>query len=228
MQQSPSPFRAGGSDQRLPPDWLRGLISFAIFLHFFALGVAVLSNWYPSNLATRLRNKVPVIKPYLQFLAMDQSYVPLYGLTAAMPEDTDMAVEVELKLADGSEAAFSLPSNGLWPRQRWRRDARLAETFGDLTGEAYRAVESILPQAVAAHYVATYSAKGGTIRCRRHFLQELEALSSSDPALRDPNDASRYSRLYEARILVVGDKVQLLKSESAADVAPAAVEKGKQ
>ncbi|HVX10334.1 MAG TPA: hypothetical protein VHC22_04095 [Pirellulales bacterium] len=225
MQQSPSPFRAGGSDQHLPPEWLRGLISFVIFIHLFALGVAVLSNWYPSTLAMRLRNQVPLIKPYLQFLAMDQSYVPLYGLTSATQEDTDMAVEVELNLADGSKETFALPSNDLWPRQRWRRDERLAETFGDLTGESFRAVESILPQALAAHFVSTYSAKGGTIRCRRHFLQPIESMSSSDPTQRDPYDESRYTRLYEARILVIGNKVQLLKTETAADVAPAAVEK---
>lgn len=228
MQVSPSLPRPAKPDElALPADWLRTTISFLLFLHLFALAVAVVSNWNPSSLALRLRN-VPLVKPYLEYLAMDQSYVPLYGFTFGMTEDTDNTVEVDLKLADGSERQFVLPESDLAPRQRWRRDLRLAETTADLTGESYRNVESILPQAIAAHFVAKYSGKGGTIRCRRHFQQPMEALTSSVDSERDPYDKSRYSQLYAARIIVVGDQVQLLKTEAAADVAPAAVEKDKQ
>jgi hypothetical protein len=210
------------NERQVPPDWLRATVSFLIFVHLFALAVAIISNWNPSTLATRLRQNVPLIKPYLQFLAMDQAYLPLYGLTFAMPEDTDVAVEVELNLPDGSQQLITLPSSDQWPRQRWRHDARLAETTGDLTGEAFRNIESILPQAIAAHYVTKYGAKGGTIRCTRHFLQEIESAGRSDPY-----EPSRYSRVYQARILVVGDNVQLLKIEAAAEVAPAAMSEGK-
>lgn len=206
------------NESRMPPDWLRATVSFLIFVHLFALVVAVISNWNPSTLAVRLRNNVPFIKPYLQFLAMDQSYLPLYGLTFAMAEDTDMAVEVELSLPDGSQQSFTLPSSDLWPRERWRHDARLAETAGDLTGEAFRNIESILPQAIAAHYVAKYGAKGGTIRCTRHLLQDIQSAGSSDPY-----DKALYTRVYEARILLVGGSVQLMKKDAAAEVAPAAV-----
>lgn len=205
-------------ESRMPPEWLRASVSFLIFVHLFALVVAVISNWNPSTLAVRLRNNVPVVKPYLQFLAMDQSYLPLYGLTFAMAEDTDMAVEVELNLPDGSQQSLTLPSNDLWPRERWRHDARLAETAGDLTGEAFRNIESILPQAIAAHYVAKYGAKGGTIRCTRHLLQDIQTAGSGDPY-----DKALYTRVYEARILLVGGSVQLMKKDAAAEVAPAAV-----
>lgn len=216
-------FSAARADnRRLLPDWLRATVSFLIFLHLFALLVAVLSNWNPSTLAVRLREKVPLVKPYLQLLAMDQSYLPSYALTFAMPEDTDMAVEVELNLPDGSQQTYALPSSDLWPRTRWLHEARLAATTGDLTGEAFRNMESLLPQAIAAHFVAKYGAKGGTIRCLRHFLLEIENAGSIDPY-----DASRYSKVYEARILVRGDKVQLMKMEAAAEVAPAAAERDK-
>lgn len=213
---------ASADERRLPPIGLRTTVSFLIFVHLFALLVAVLSNWNPSALATRLREKVPLVKPYLQLLAMDQSYAPAYALTFAMPEDTDMAVELDLNLADGSRQSFSLPAGDVWPRVRRLRDARLAATAGDLTGETFRNLESLLPQAIAAHYVAQYGAKGGTIRCMRHFLLELENAASGDPY-----DASRYLKVYEARILVRGDNVQLMKMEAAAEVAPAAVEREK-
>ena len=211
----------------LPADWARTLVSFLIFVHLFALVVAVISNWNPSPLALRLR-RVPLVKPYLEYLAMDQSYVPLYGFTFGMTEDTDNTVEVELKLADGSERSFTLPQAGISPRERWRRDARLAETAADLTGEQYRDLQSVVPQAIAAYFVKEHGAKGGTIRCRRHFQQPIESLSSSNPAERDPFDKSRYAQLYEARIIVSGEQVHLLKSEAAAEVAPAAVEKSEQ
>lgn len=213
---------ASFDDRHVPSDWLRATVSFLIFLHLFALAVAVLSNWNPSTLAMRLRDKVPLVKPYLQLLAMDQSYLPAYSLTFAMPEDTDMAVEGELNLADGSQQTFALPASDLWPRTRWLHDARLAATTGDLTGETFRNMESLLPQAIAAHFVAQYGAKGGTIRCTRHFLLEIDTAASSDPY-----DASRYSKVYEARIIVRGDQVQLMKMEAAAEVAPAAVERDK-
>jgi hypothetical protein len=165
---------------------------------------------------------VPLIKPYLQLLAMDQSYLPLYGLTFAMPEDTDMAVEVDLDLADGSQSTFTVPAGGLWARARWLHEARLAATAGDLTGENFRNAESLLPQAIASHFVAKYGAKGGTIRCIRHFLLEIDNAGSSDPY-----DPSRYSKVYEARILVLGGEVQLLKMEATAEVAPAAIKRKK-
>jgi hypothetical protein len=64
---------------------------------------------------------------------------------------------------------------------------------------------------------------GGTIRIRRHLVQTMTAPASSIAAERDPFDESHYQRIYEARILLVNGEVQLLKSDTAANVAPAAV-----
>lgn len=205
----------------LPAEWKRTLVSFLIFLHLFALAVAVLSNWNPSPLALRLR-RVPGLKPYLEYLAMDQSYVPLYGLAFGLPEEADVSAEVNLTLSDGSSQTLTLPARDVMLRQRWRHDARLVETAADVTGDDFRNVESLIPQAIASHYVAEYGAKGGTIRLWRHDPQSMDAMSSSNPAERDPLDQSHYSQRYDARILVAGGQVQLLKSESASEMAPAA------
>ena len=208
----------------MPADWVRTLVSFVIFLHLFALAVAVLSNWNPSDLALRLR-RVPLVKPYIEYLGFDQSYVPLYGFTFGMEEDTDSTIEVTLKFKDGSENTWTLPDAGLWPRQRRRHDARLVETAADVTGEDYRDYQSIVPQAIAAHFVARHpTATGGVIRCLRQVQQPMEAIDSSDPAERDPHDKRWSRQLYEARILVSRGGVKLIKSESAAEVAPAAIE----
>ncbi|HWB14070.1 MAG TPA: hypothetical protein VG826_32890 [Pirellulales bacterium] len=208
----------------VPADWVRTLVSFLIFLHLFALCVAVLSNWNPSDLALRLR-RVPLIKPYIEYLGFDQSYVPLYGFTFGLEEDTDSTIEVVLKFKDGSESTWTLPDAGLWPRERRRHDARLVETAADVMPEDYRDYQSIVPQAIAAHFVARHpNVKSGVIRCVRQLQQPMESLASSNPAERDPYDKRWSRQLYEARILVVGGSVKLMKSEAAAEVAPAAVE----
>ena len=203
----------------MPADWLRTLVSFLIFLHLFALAVAVLSNWNPSDLALRLR-RVPLIKPYIEYLSFDQSYVPLYGFTFGMPEDTDSKIEVSLKLKDGSERTWILPDKDIWPRQRRRHEARLVETAADMTGEDYRNFQSIVPQAIAEHIVAQEpEATSGIIRCTRQLQQPLVDLSSSNESQRDPYRTDLFRPLYEARILISGSGVHLLKSESAAEVA---------
>jgi hypothetical protein len=213
-----------GLEAQPPADWVRTLVSFLIFLHLFALAVAVLSNWNPSELALRLR-RVPLIKPYIEYLAFDQSYVPLYEFTFGMEEDTDSTIEVTLKFKDGTENTWTLPDAELWPRQRRRHDARLVETAADMTGEDYRDFQSIVPQAVAAHFVAAQpDVTGGTIRCVRQLQQPMEAIASSNPAESDPHDKRWYRQVYEARILVGRGGVKLMKSESAAEVAPAAAE----
>lgn len=203
----------------MPADWVRTVVSFLIFLHFFALAVAVLSNMNPSDMALRLR-RVPLIKPYIEYLTFDQSYVPLYGLTFNMPEDTDTRIDVSLKLKDGTEKTWTFPATDVWPRQRRAHDARLVETAADMTGSDYQSFQSIVPQAIAEHVVAQEpDATSGVIRCTRQFPQMMDSLDSSDPAERNPYKQSLFTQLYEARILISAAGVKLLKSESAAEVA---------
>jgi hypothetical protein len=203
------------------PTWsetARTLVSFLVFLHFFALAVGFASNtWSPSPLLVRLRD-VPPVRPYLQLLGWDVPWLGLYSLTHAAEDDTDHTLAAELRMADGSSRQVVLPEPDVRLPERKRRFTRLAATVGELAGNS--TVESILPQAIAAHFVGQYGAAGGTIRCRRHFLQPTEAVLRSG---RD--EIAPYSReqtLYEARILVSDGLVELLKIESAADVAPPA------
>lgn len=206
------------------PEWLRTTISFLLFLHLFALLVGVLANWYPSALAAQVRGRVPIVAPYLEWFDMDQAYVPLYGFTYGMDQDTDQRVEVDLKLADGGQRQFVLPRQGVWPHQRYRREQRLAEVAADLVDENTKSLESFLPQAIAAHFVGQVEADGakvvgGTVRCRRQAVPTMEAASSVKSTTPEVFD------LYQAQILRVGGEVQLLKSEAAAEVAPAPTRK---
>lgn len=220
---------AAGS-ARPPNQAVRTIVSFLLFLHFFALGVAILSNWSPSSLATRLRG-VPGVRPYLQWLDQDQAYIGLYNLHDGMSEDTDAAVEVDLTLDNGAQRKFVLPAPGLRPHQRFRHFSRLAEVAADLAPN--QDLQSIVPQAIAKHYVAEVQAEGhkvsgGMVRVKHWLLQPMEAIGSSNPAERDPHSAVYDRKLYEARIKLLGGKVSLLKVEEARDVAPAAQNAGGQ
>lgn len=227
---SPSPSISKDS-AGMPDQVVRTAISFLLFLHFFALAVAIFSNWSPSTLAIRLRN-VPCLRPYLQFFDLDQAYIGFYNLHDGLPEDTDAMVEVELKLKNGEQRKFTLPEPGLRPHQRLRHFSRLAEIAADLASN--QDLQSIVPQAIAQHYIAQLQAEGekigpgtvGTVRVGHWLLQSMEAIESSRPDERDPHSAVYYRKLYEARVLLAGGKVQLLKVEEARDVAPAAKSAG--
>lgn len=208
----------------LPGQITRTVVSFLLFLHFFALAVAVLSNWSPSPLSLGLR-KVPCLRAYLQFLDLDQSYIGLFNLHDGLPEDTDAFVEVDLKFKDGTDEHVVVPDSNIWPRQRRQHYARVAETAADLSEN--EDLQSVVPQAVAAYLVRKAEAEGkkvrsGDVRVRRLLLQPMEAVASSLPAERDPYSDTYYRKLYEARVLLAGGQVQLLKVEEARDVAPAA------
>lgn len=228
-QRSPTKS-ASPSEHELPAEWARTAVSFLLFLHFFALAVAIVSNWDPSPLALGLRN-VPVLTPYVEALALDRSYLPQYALTFGEEEDTDDEIELELQLADGSLKQETIPQASLWPHT-YRRQLRLAVAVADLVGENTKSFESFLPRAIAAHFVSEakqgtkdkpgQEVTGGTLRVRRHLVQTMTAPASSIAAERDPFDESHYRVVYEARILLVGGEVQLLKSDTAANVAPAA------
>lgn len=207
-----------------PNESVRGIVSFLLFLHLFALAVAISSHWSASPLELALRN-VPGLRPYTQLLALDQPYVELYHLTYGMPIDTDHALIAELRMPDRSTLTVSVPPDGVWPAERYARYARLATGVAEYAEN--EAAASLLPQAVAAHLLARHGATGGVIRCRRHYLQSPESVQSPRPVDHDPYNDAWYSVEYEAQILVSGGQVQLLKTESARDVAPAADSSGK-
>lgn len=213
----------------MPGEVVRTVVSFVLFLHFFALGVAIFSNWNPSVLASRLR-RLP--GPYLQLLDMDQAYIGLYNLHDGLPEDTDATVEVELKLKDGETRKFAMPDPALRPHLRFRRFSRLAEIAADLAPN--QDLQSVVPHLIAGHYVGSLQAEGqqigpgavGSIRVGRWLQLSMEAVKSSRAEDRNPHNPALYSKLYEARILLAGGKVQLLKAEEARDTAPAAKNAG--
>lgn len=190
-----------------PPGGVRALISYLIFLHFFVLLVGIKSSASSSGLEQDLRNKVPGLKPYLQFLGMDLSY--MFHLTyydGENVEDTDHFVEADIKLPDGSTKLIVFGPSGFTPGVRSRRYERLAfraARFGESQNEN---IASLLPQVLARRIMLETGSREITLRFRRRLLQNLML----DPATpegqaahsRTPDDPFYFQTAYEARALM--------------------------
>jgi len=194
-----------------PSDTVRSVVSFLLFLHLFALGVGVLSRATEgAPLETKLRD-VPGVLPYIQLLGIDWSYTfPLVAPLRTGQPDLDHRIVVELKKADGSTETIVFPDRAQVSGPRLHRYKNLVTTAVDFLQAA--SMESKIPENIARSLVREYQATGGTIRILGKVAPE-EAYGNMPTADAAP--------MYEAQILVVGDGVNLLKKESAADSAPA-------
>jgi hypothetical protein len=195
----------------------RTTVSFLLFVHLFALFVAVASNAGPvSPLRRALR--VPFLMPYLQMTHMDLAYN--FHLTHATEWDTDHMVEIETWPAVPSSERMALPEEGIWPGIRTARFQNLSRNMALLVGQEER--ESVLPLAVSRGLFAQRGISSGRYRFRlvRHFLVDMEGAASMDPARRDPFHASRYSRVYEADLKFAGGQLLINKAAAAGETAP--------
>ena len=210
MTPTPTPPADDTPPLLAPPG--RTIISFLLFLQLFALAVAVLSNELPSPLEVGLRK---VVEPYLKLLTMDLSYAynltfGFTGIDAEAMQDTEYWLEADLKLPNGQATTVVFPQPGLEPKQRFRRYERLVKRAAAALGST--SSESALPGAIATRLVKETGATGGTIRLMRRDLP-AEPYQPYSAAPRN---------LYEARIKVAGNQVQLFKLEtSKSDTAPA-------
>ena len=209
--------RHNESPAELPAN-VRTIISLVLFVHLFAVVLAIATNFGPlSELRGGLR--VNFLMRYLQLLNMDSAYNfhYMYG----DPLDFDQMIEVELGGGESEEArTVQLPESGLGNGLRRRRYEQLAQSVAEQAGN--EDTEHILPGAIATHLMSEYDTSELNFRCRTHFGQSSEDAGALDPAQADPFDERYYQTMYEARIWLddVGE-LQFLKSETSQSAAPA-------
>jgi hypothetical protein len=214
----------------LPSPAVRTTVSLLLFMHLFAITVAIVAYPQPSMIETRLKQ---TLDPYLQPLNFDLSQAVYASgrlqLTHAAPTDVDYAIEVDAKQKDGTklQPALVIPQPDLWPPQRRRRDQALANATGALIGNEAVAddLEALLPKAIASSVLAANGGTAGAIRVKAHYLLAIESRDSTSAKLSDPFDPSRYSNAFDAQVLVSRGRVDLLKASAAGEAAP--VTKGK-
>jgi hypothetical protein len=197
----------------LPSPATRTVVTFLLIVHLFALAVAMASNDGGSQLASRLR---PLVRPYLQLLAMDLSY--RFALINGSEADLDYSFVTDLTLPDGSTKTVVVPDPALGSGQRFRRysqlgrrtavDAAQAELTGDDSGVG------IVPSAVGGWVLRSNNATSGTITCRGEVLRDMPGVAENRPAeFREP---------YAADIKLSGNQVILNKRSGQSESAPAA------
>lgn len=151
--QAPAPTPDG-----MPSSGVRGVITYLIFLHFFFLLVGIKSRTDSSGLEQDLRNKVPGLRPYLQLLGMDLSY--MFHLTYYDPSpeatypltDTDFFVEADIPQPDGSTKLVVLPNRDDLHGQRFRRLERLMHVTG-MEGENQNDAAGVLAEGIARRII---------------------------------------------------------------------------
>ena len=199
----------------------RSWVSLLLFVHLFAVLVAVTSYSRPSGLQEQLH---ALFAPYLRNLHMTAALPASYPfarfyLTHNLSTDVDFSCDIELTEKDGTVERVSIPASGLWPLVRLRRYQALANAAGTLSeGEANEELASILPRAIAGSILQAKGASEGTVRCRAHYLPEIEALAGSEAARRTALE--NYRDVYQAQVFVTSSGVELLKKSTTLEVAP--------
>ncbi len=191
-----------------PSEGLRTLLSFLLFLHIFAVLVAVTSRASNAPIESRLR-EFPGLRQYVQLLALDAQHT--YNLTNnlfRMDPDFDVRFNVDLKMPDGTTQTVN------WPEVEWSSGQRRQryETMLLYAASVPRgsAIEGTIPQGVAARLVRERGATGGEIRLQGRRL----------PAEMFQPIGAEYQTPLRWKILVNDQAVSLVKIESAADSAP--------
>jgi hypothetical protein len=217
---------------KAPSPTTRAVISYLLFIHFFFLLVGI-KSYSPSSsgLDQDLRNKIPGLKPYLQFAAMDLSY--MFHLTYydgfQNLQDTDYFVEADVTLGDGSTKLVRLDPVRAFPPIRGRRYERLAFRAALFAESGNDNLVSLLPVAMARRIFLEQRAvdpecRQMTLRVKRRLLQNL-MLPADDPGAaaerqRSPDDPSYFQTAYEARAFITDDgEVNVAQIKAASDTA---------
>jgi hypothetical protein len=210
-------------DPATPPRWsgeVRSWVSLLLFVHLFALFVAVTAYTRPSSMQQRLHE---LFEPYLRNLHLTPtpSSYPFarFYLTLALPGDVDFSCEVETKSKNGNVETTSIPQQGLQPLVRYRRYQALANSAGALAAdEGSENSSGILPRAIAGSILGQRQATQGIVKLRAHYLPELETMGNVEAGRMAVLE--NYRTMYEAQVFLSGGGVELLKKSTTLETAP--------
>ncbi len=162
------------------------------------------------------------ILPYLRTLDFDliHNYASPARLhqTHGQENDVDFSCVVTAIQPDSGSTTVTFPPADVWPGQRVQRYQALVNVMGSLASNPE--LDSALPKAFAASVLPQAGAKRGEVRVRSHILPTTEDFTSPRASRRDPLSADYYRTVYEAKVLVGREGVNLLKNVAKGEVAP--------
>lgn len=199
----------------LPDSPLRTALSLAIFLHLFAVAVALAAYTRSSELQQQLRQLLGVYTQPLNFDLSYRSYTPAQlFLTHGTEIDVNFAVRVDA--GAGTTGSATLPEPGLRPRLRLQRRQSLANMAGNLAGN--EAVESFLIKGIAGRALSEAGAGKGRVRLTAHYLVDRATVRRGPPP--DPLAPNRFADVYDADVVLADGQVDLLKRTTSQETAP--------
>lgn len=216
-----------------PSSGLRSVITYLLFVHFFFLLVGIKSRTDSSGLEQDLRNKVPGLRPYLQLLGMDLSY--MFHLTyyqptadAGDPNDTDFFLEADIPQPDGTTKLVVLPTKDELAGMRFRRMERLVHAAAvdgaDGSDSAAEVAKGIARRLMLENNCLEQARTTPLrLRFRRRILPDWMLPPSEleqSGALEVPQDApSNFETVYEVLAVFAGDDVQVTRVGAASNAA---------
>ncbi|HEX3728064.1 MAG TPA: hypothetical protein VHV08_17555 [Pirellulales bacterium] len=204
------------------PTWssdTRSWVSLLLVVHLFAVFVAVTTYTRPSGSQTLLHD---LFGPYLRNLHLTPypaSYpFARFHLTLGTPGDFDFLCQVEYVDSAGDTGVVTLPDLAMQPGIRFRRYQSLINAAGSLAADEEEDVSSALFRAIAGSILQAHGASQGVVRCRTREIPQLAALATLDSV---PQELAIKERdVYEARVFVTPDGVELLKQSTKLETAP--------
>jgi hypothetical protein len=115
----------------------RTLVTLLLFVHLFALAITVLAHAGPSELTNQIRERVPLLQPYMRRLWMDHAYTysDYVNPRQDVRLDTQYALEVEYEYSDGTTRRIELPDRTVGIATRRRRYQTLARNLAAVVGD---------------------------------------------------------------------------------------------
>lgn len=219
-----SPQQSDPAAAPLPSEWVRTVVTFLIFVHFFFLLISIKSKTTSSGLEQDLRQRAPGLSPYVQYLRLDYNYMfhltyydPLQlelaketpdpqddrqMLLDFRPMDTEFYVEADLLGPTGAVVKTILwPPADLKPGARRLRFERLVQTAVANIDNANYNPADFIAKGIADRIMAENQVRSVVLRFRRRVLQNLMVPHTSPRFKaekdRDPDAPENFPLVYK-------------------------------
>jgi hypothetical protein len=211
-----------GTSPKELPQALRTLISLLLFVHLFALAVIVLAHTGQSELAAQVRQRVPLLQPYLRRLWMDHTYTysDYVNPQPTVRLDAQYHLEVDYEYADGSTRRLELPGNGDWLETRLRRYLTLARSMAAVAGEDIEAeYASMLASGLLAEDRDAVSLR---LACVERFTPTTSEEPPDHPNAVRGDDGAYYATVYRCRAWINDEdgSIEIKKEEASRRLSP--------
>lgn len=208
----------------------RSVVSLALVIHLFCVGVVLASNFRRSALQSRL---VSVFAAYTRALNLDPNFTPYYyTLGRVSDDDTYLVIDlydsadlpVDRQAVAGSLRLPDAGSRWLENPRRTIQLARLLAERAESPSDSDQDVASELARSIGGYAMRQSGNQRAFVRVLRRMSQPYE-LTSLNPGFPPdkPTDSAYDMTIYEADAWIdEDDQVQVLRRASRAEVAPRA------